>query len=94
MSTLEKTISLLSIMPPRQLDEVYSYVLNLKSTSEKQKRLESESRSILKNARSESTVTSSVETVLAELSGILPDSGKSLEDYRNERLEERYGSVN
>ena len=29
--------------------------------------------------------------ILNGLVGVLPDEGKSLEDYRNERIEERYG---
>ena len=32
-----------------------------------------------------------IEAALSRLTGIVPDEGMSLEDYRNERLSKRYG---
>lgn len=76
MSTLEKTISLLSELPESQVEVVYSYVQFL--TAEQNK--------IFKVSKGESK-----EDALTELIGCISDTGKSLSDYRDERMQERYG---
>ena len=37
--------------------------------------------------------TKSVDEILDSLIGIIPDEGKSLEDYKNERIAEKYGII-
>ena len=78
MSTLEKTINLLNELPERQLEIIYSYVQFVSSR-------QSEHKSIGDNELNE---------VLDNIVGIVPDTGKSLEDYRQERMAERYEFIN
>ena len=72
MSTLEKTIDLLSHMSEDQLEKVYSYARFLNSQGEElqQKTLEP------------------LEEVFGNVVGILPDSQTALEEYREERIGE------
>lgn len=74
MSTLEKTINLLNQLPERQLEIIYSYVQFVSAQ-------QSEDKSIAEEE---------LDDVLNSLIGILPDTGKTLEDYREERIAERY----
>ena len=74
MSTLEKTIRLLNELPERQLEIIYSYV-QFVSTQQ------------LDNQGSENE---EIDGILDNIVGVLPDEGKSLEDYRKERITERY----
>ena len=78
MSTLEKTIDILTTLPEDQVEIIYSYAqfLNsqqLKPTSKKKE---------------------SVNDILHNLTGILTDSGKTLEQYREERMKEKYETTN
>ena len=73
MSTLEKTINLLSNLPESQLEIIYSFVQFLDSKKEDTIRKEE-----------------SLEDILENITGVLQDSGKSLKEYRNERIKERY----
>lgn len=73
MSTLEKTIHLLSNLPESQLEIIYSFVQFLDSKKENIIRKEE-----------------SLEVILGNITGVLQDSGKSLEEYRNERIKDRY----
>lgn len=75
MSTLEKTINLLNELPERQLEIIYSYAQFVSSQH-------SDRKSIDRDEYNE---------ILNSLVGVLPDTGKSLEDYREERMAERYG---
>ena len=75
MSTLEKTINLLNELPEKQLEIIYSYAQFVSSQY-------SDRRSIDHDEYNE---------ILNSLVGVLPDTGKSLEDYREERMAERYG---
>ena len=73
MSTLEKTINLLSNLPESQLEIIYTFVQFLDSKKENRIRKEE-----------------SLEAILGNIIGVLQDSGKSLEEYQNERIKERY----
>ena len=75
MSTLEKTIDLLSHLSENQLEKIYSYVRFLNSQGEELQQKTSEP----------------LEKVFGNIVGVLQDSGKSLEEYREERIREQYG---
>ena len=75
MSTLEKTIDLLSHLSENQLENIYSYVRFLNSQGEEAQQKASEP----------------LEKVFGNIAGILKDTGKSLDDYRAERVREQYG---
>lgn len=74
MSTLEKTIDLLHALPENQVEVIYSFVQFLSS----QQRTET------------SSVEESLDDIFKNLVGVLPDTGKTLEEYREERIRERY----
>jgi prephenate dehydratase len=74
MSTLEKTIDILSVLPEKQIEIVYSYVQFIHSQQMDQ----------------EQSGSDSVNDILDSLAGALPDSGKTLEQYHEERIRERY----
>lgn len=74
MSTLEKTIRLLNELPERQLEIIYSYVQFVSTQQLDNQGIENEE----------------IDGILDNIVGVLPDEGKSLEDYRKERLTERY----
>ena len=72
MSTLEKTIDLLSHMSEDQLEKVYSYARFLNSQGEDPQQ----------------KISEPLEKNFGNIVGILPDSGKTLEEYREERIRE------
>jgi uncharacterized membrane protein len=74
MSTLEKTIDILSVLPEQQIEIVYSYVKFIHS----------------QQMDREQSGSGSVDDILDSLVGVLPDSGKTLEQYHEERIRERY----
>lgn len=78
MSTLEKTINLLSELPERQLEIIYSYAQFVSSQQSEHKSMDD----------------NELNDVLDSIVGVLPDTGKSLEDYREERMTERYEYAN
>lgn len=78
MSTLQKTINLLSRLPEKQIENIYSYVQFVSSQQEIERLRENDD----------------VEDALNHLIGIIPDNNKSLEEYREERIKERYGYTN
>lgn len=78
MSTLEKTINLLSELPERQLEIIYSYAQFVSSQQSDRKSINDDE----------------LNDVLDNIVGVLPDTGKSLEDYRAERMAERYEFAN
>lgn len=75
MSTLEKTIDLLNMMPEDQIENIYSYVRFLHS----------------QNNRAKERREESIDSILDSLVGVISDDGKTLEEYREERRKERYG---
>lgn len=75
MSTLEKTINLLNKLPEKQLEIIYSYAQFICSQQSERKSMDA----------------NELNDVLNNIVGALPDTGKSLENYREERMMERYG---
>lgn len=78
MSTLEKTIDLLTTLPENQIETIYSYVQFLTAQQ--------------KDMRTANT--KSLEEILGNIVGAVPDRGKTLDEYRAERIAERYEAVN
>ena len=75
MSTLQKTINLLNKLPENQIENIYSYAQFISSQQE-----------IKKDQSKED-----IDDILNHIIGIIPDTGKSLEEYREERIQNRYG---
>ena len=78
MSTLEKTINLLNALPENQIETIYSFVQFLSSQHTKEM------------PGSEKPL----DDILGNIIGVIPDTGKTLEEYREERMRERYEAVN
>lgn len=78
MSTLEKTIVLLNDMPENQLETIYRFVQFLSSQQTIEK----------------PTNTEDLDDIFKNIVGVIPDTGKTLEDYREERIWERYEAIN
>ena len=78
MSILEKTINLLSALPENQIEMIYSFVQFLHS----QQTIERPDGK------------DSLDDIFENIVGTVPDTGKSLEEYRKERIKERYETVN
>ena len=74
MSTLEKTIDLLNKMPENEIETIYSFVQFLSSRQKREK----------------STDEISLDNIFQNIVGVISDSGKTLEEYREERMRERY----
>ncbi len=70
MSTLEKTIDLLNTLPESQIETIYNFVQFLS----------------LQQNTVKSVDTESLDDIFDNIVGVLPDTGKTLEEYRNERL--------
>lgn len=77
MSTLEKTIDLLNSLPENQVELIYSFVRFLSSQQKSEK----------------SDVRESLDDIFKNIVGVLPDTGKTLEEYREERILEKYETV-
>lgn len=77
-STLEKTINLLNDLPENQIETIYSFVQFLSSQQTKEM------------PGGEKTL----DDILGNIVGVIPDTGKTLEEYREERMRERYEAVN
>lgn len=78
MSTLEKTINLLNALPENQIEMIYSFVQFLSS----------------KQTVEKTSDTESLDDIFGNIVGSVPDAGKTLEEYREERMQEKYGIVN
>ena len=74
MSTLEKTINLLHALPESQVEVIYSFVQFLSSQQKIEKPV----------------VEESLDDIFQKLVRVLPDTGKNLEENREERIRERY----
>ena len=77
MSTLEKTINLLNALPENPIETIYSLVQFLSSQQTKEM------------PGSEKPL----DDILGNIVGVIPDTGKTLEEYREERMRERYEAV-
>ena len=78
MSTLEKTINLLNILPENQLETIYSFAQFLSSQQTSERPADSES----------------LDDIFVNIVGAVPNTGKTLEEYREERIREKYEAVN
>lgn len=78
MSTLEKTINLLNSLPESQIEMIYSFVQFVSSQ-----------QTVVKPAD-----TDSLDDIFENIVGAVPNTGKALEEYREERIRERYEAVN
>ncbi|MCM1122783.1 MAG: hypothetical protein NC416_09385 [Eubacterium sp.] len=78
MSTLEKTIDLLNVLPESQIEMIYSFVQFLSSQQMEEKPFDMES----------------LDDIFGNIVGTVPDTGKTLEEYREERIRERYETAN
>ena len=76
MSHLQKTIALLRGMREQQLERIYHYALFLSAQDQ---------------PAAGKRKMEDINRILDDLTGIVPDTGKSLDEYREERLRERYG---
>ena len=74
MSTLEKTINLLNSMPENQIETIYLFVQSIHK------------QSIIGNP----PTAESLDDIFKNIVGAVPNTGKSLEEYREERIKERY----
>ena len=78
MSTLEKTINLLNSLPENQIETIYSFVQFITSQQIEKKPASAES----------------LDDIFENIVGVVPDTGKTLEEYREERIRERYEATN
>ena len=77
MSTLEKTINLLNALPENQIEMIYSFLQFLGS------------RQVTKRP----SAAEPLDDIFGNIVGAVPDTGKSLEEYKEERIRERYETV-
>ncbi len=75
---MEKTIDLLNTLPESQIETIYSFVQFLS----------------LQQNTVKSVDTESLDDIFNNIVGVLTDTGKTLEDYRDERLRDRYEIIN
>lgn len=78
MSALEKTIDLLNVLPENQIEMIYNFVQFLSSQQTVEKPLDMES----------------LDDIFSKIAGVIPDTGKTLDEYREERIRERYEVAN
>lgn len=74
MSTLEKTIDLLNALPENQIEVIYSFVQFLSSQQKAEKPAAKES----------------LDDIFRNIIGVVPDTGRTLQEYRKERIREKY----
>lgn len=77
MSTLEKTIDLLHTLPENQIETIYSFVQFISTQYE----------------RKDSSTTESLDDIFEKIIGVIPDTGKTLKEYQEERLHEQYDLI-
>ena len=75
MSTLDKSIQLLNKLPEKDIETIYTFI-QFVSSHHTSKTLNNEEN---------------IDEVLKNLIGSVPDSGKTLKKYKDERMQERYG---
>ena len=74
MSTLEKTIHLMNTLPENQIETIYSFVQFLCTQCHTYSSIDDEP----------------LDDIFEKIVGAIPDTGKTLEEYREERIKERY----
>ena len=78
MSTLEKTITLLNSLPENQIEMIYNFVQFLSSQQRVKRNVD----------------TDPLDDIFRNIVGVVPDTGKPLEEYRRERIAEKYEVIN
>lgn len=78
MSTLEKNIRLLNTLTKKQIENINSYILFL----------------VAQQKEKDVPGKESVDDIIENIVGAVGDSGKSLEEYREERITEKYEVFN
>lgn len=74
MSTIEKTIDLLHALPENQVEVIYRFVQFLS----------------LQQKAEKPTAEESLDDIFKNIIGVLPDTGRTLEEYREERIRGKY----
>ncbi len=74
MSTLEKTIDLLNALPENEVEMIYSFVQYLNSRQKAERPSSGEP----------------LDDIFRNIVGVIPDTGKTLEEYREERIRDKY----
>jgi hypothetical protein len=74
MSTLEKTIHLMNTLSENQIETIYSFVQFLCTQCHPYSSIDEEP----------------LDDIFEKIVGAIPDTGKTLEEYREERIKERY----
>ena len=75
MSSLEKSIQLLNTLPDNEIEKVYSYIQFICSQND---------------TRKTSGMDENIEDILDNITGSVPDSGKTLDEYKTERINKHY----
>lgn len=75
MSALEKSIQLLNTLPDNEVEKVYSFIQFICSQH---------------TTKKISDTNENIEDILNSIIGSVPDTGKTLEEYKAERILERY----
>ncbi len=75
MSSLEKSIQLLNTLPENEVEKVYGYIQFICSQHD---------------TRKTPGMDESIEDILDSITGSVPDSGKTLDEYKAERINGRY----
>lgn len=83
MTTLEKTVDIIRTLPEPQLDVVFHFVTSLQQRAARRARISAP----LFPLRDGDTRADA----LARITGIFKGESKTLDEYRDERLSERYG---
>lgn len=78
MSILEKTINLLNDLPESKIETIYSFVQFLRA----------------QQTQETSSDEKPLDDIFENIVGILPDTGNTLAEYREERIKERYETIN
>lgn len=74
MSILEKTIDLLNALPENEVEMIYSFVQYLN----------------LRQKAERPSGGEPLDDIFRNIVGVIPDSGRTLEEYREERIRNRY----
>lgn len=78
MSTLEKSIQLLNTLPDNEVEKVYNFIQFICSQYTTKKIPDADEN---------------IEEILNSITGSVPDTGKTLEEYKTERICERYETI-
>lgn len=75
MSTLEKSIQMLNTLPDKEVERIYSFIQSIYSQYTDKKI---------------SDTDENIDDILNSITGSVPDTGKTLEEYKSERIRDLY----